>query len=99
MQTRAAWQKTQVTFNHGAQIFCQLDIFGRCEYMFFTLGNMFKFIGHNQFLEICAATKEIVLFHDHGFVLLRFAGDLTELFLYGLYCDVMVDWKYKRYSG
>ena len=32
---------------------------------------MFKFFGHSQFLEICATSKEVVLFHDNGFVLLR----------------------------
>ena len=40
--------------------------------LFFFLG-MFKFFGHNQFLEICATSKEVVLFYDNGFVLLRFA--------------------------
>ena len=27
---------------------------------------MFKFFGHNQFLEICSTSKEVVLFHDNG---------------------------------
>ena len=35
---------------------------------------MFKFRRYNQFLEICAASKEIMLFHDDGFVPLRLAG-------------------------
>ena len=26
-----------------------------------------------KFLEVCATSKEVVLFHDNGFVLLRFA--------------------------
>ena len=40
---------------------------------------MFKFLGHTQFLEIRTTSKEIMLFHDNGFVLLRFAlGYLTN---------------------
>ena len=34
---------------------------------------MFKFLGHSQFLEICTTSKEVVLFHDNDFVLLRFS--------------------------
>jgi hypothetical protein len=34
---------------------------------------MLKFLGHTQFLEVCTTSKEIMLFHDNGFVLLRFA--------------------------
>ena len=34
---------------------------------------MFKHLGHTQFLEICTTSKEIMLFHDNGFVLLRLA--------------------------
>ena len=30
---------------------------------------MFKFFGHTQFLEICATSKEIVLLHNNGLVL------------------------------
>ena len=41
--------------------------------MFLFVRNMFKFLGHNQFLQISEALKKIVLFHDHGFILLRFA--------------------------
>jgi hypothetical protein len=41
---------------------------------FFYFGNMFiKFLRHTQFLEVYTASKEIMLFHDNGFVLLRFA--------------------------
>jgi hypothetical protein len=32
-----------------------------------------KFLGHTQFLEVCTASKEIMLFHDNAFVLLRYA--------------------------
>ena len=39
---------------------------------------MFKFCGYNQFLAICATTKEIMLFYDHGFVLLRFLAVVTN---------------------
>ena len=61
-------------YNDGAQIFCQLDISVCCESMFPPVGNMFKFPGHYNFLEISASSKEIVLFHDHGSILLRFAS-------------------------
>ena len=32
---------------------------------------MFEFLDYSQFLEICTASKEIMLFHDNGFALLR----------------------------
>ena len=64
---------SKISFNDGVQILSQLDIPVCCEYMFLSIRNMFKFLGHTEFLEISAASKEIVLFHDHGFVLLRFA--------------------------
>ncbi len=35
---------------------------------------MFKFLGHSQFLEICATSKENLSFNDIGFVLFRFAS-------------------------
>jgi hypothetical protein len=47
---------------------------------------MFKFLGHTQFLEVCTTSKEIMLFHDNGFVLLRSP-------LVALYHDGMVDGK------
>ena len=53
--------------NSGVQIFSQLDISVSCEYMFLSLGNMFEYLGDNQFLEISEASKEIVIFYDHGF--------------------------------
>ena len=34
---------------------------------------MFKFLGHTHFLEVWATSQEIMLFHDNGFVLLRFS--------------------------
>ena len=49
---------------------------------------MFEFLGRSQFLEICATSKEVVLFHDHGFVLLRFACGFD---FNGSRCNVMVD--------
>ena len=39
--------------------------------LFLFLGNMFKFFDNPELLEICATSKEV--FHDYGFVLLRFA--------------------------
>ena len=57
----------------GILLFDQPDIHICCERILLFLRNMFKFLGHTQFLEICTTSKEIMLFHDHGFVLLRFA--------------------------
>ena len=57
----------------GILLFYQPDIHICCECIFLFLRNMFKFLGHTQFLEVCSASKEIMLFHDNAFVLLRFA--------------------------
>ena len=57
----------------GILLFYQPHIHICCERILLFLGNMFKFLGHTQFLEVCTTPKEIMLFHDHGFVLLRFA--------------------------
>jgi hypothetical protein len=59
---------------NGVCLFYQPDIHICCERVLLFLGNMFKFLGNTQFLEICTTSKEIMLFHDHGFVLLRFTG-------------------------
>ena len=73
MDAFSSSKNCKTSLNDGVQIFSQLDFPVCCQYMFLSLGNMFKFLGHNQFLEISAASKEIVLFHDHGFVLFRLA--------------------------
>jgi hypothetical protein len=57
----------------GILLCYQSDIHICCERILLFLRNMFKFLGRAQFLEICTASKEIMLFHDNGFVLLRFA--------------------------
>jgi hypothetical protein len=57
----------------GILLFYQPDIHICCEHILLFLRNMSKFLGHTQFLEVCTASKEIMLFHDNGFVLLRFA--------------------------
>jgi hypothetical protein len=54
-------------------LFYQPHIHICCERILLFLRNMFKFLGHTQFLEICTGSKEIMLFHDNGFVLSRFA--------------------------
>ena len=77
LSTDARESINKVSQNDGVQIFSQLDIPVCCQYMFLSLRNMFEFLGHNQFLEICAASKEIVLFHDHGLVLFRLACGLN----------------------
>jgi hypothetical protein len=58
----------------GTQLFRQPDIYIRFERIVLFLRNMFKFLGYTHFLEVCATSKEIVLFHDNGFVLFRFAS-------------------------
>ena len=57
----------------GIYLFYQPHIHICCERILLFLRNMFKFLGHTQFLEVCTTSKEIMLFHDNGFVLLRFA--------------------------
>jgi hypothetical protein len=57
----------------GIYLFYQPHIHICCEHILLFLGIMFKFLGHIQFLEVCTASKEIMLFHDNAFVLLRFA--------------------------
>jgi hypothetical protein len=54
---------------------------------------MFKFLGHNQFLEIRTTSEEIVLFHDNGFVLLRFARGFNKYSIDRVLLDVMVNGK------
>ncbi len=54
---------------------------------------MFKFLGHTHFLEVWAASQEIMLFHDNGFVLLRSACGFNESSMGGSYRVVFVDWK------
>ena len=57
----------------GVELFYQPDIHICIECILLFLRNMFKFFGHTQYLEIRTTSKEIMLFHDNGFVLLRFA--------------------------
>jgi hypothetical protein len=58
---------------NGVCLFYQPDIHIYCKRVLLFLGNMFKFFGNTQFLEVCTTSKEIMLFHDNGFVLFRFA--------------------------
>jgi hypothetical protein len=54
------------TFNSsnedGTSLLCQLDAHICCQRIVFSLRNMFKFLGHTQFLEICATAKKVMLF-------------------------------------
>jgi hypothetical protein len=54
---------------------------------------MFKFLGHTQLPEVCATSKEIVPFHDNGFVLLRFACGFNWSSTDCYSCDVIPDCK------
>ena len=64
---------------------------------------MFKFLGHCKFLEVFASSKEVMLFHDNDFVLLRFACGFNLSSIDGSCRDVMVDWTceciYSRWWG
>jgi hypothetical protein len=55
----------------GAQPYYQPDIYLYFECVVLLLRNMLEFIGNTQLLAYCTAPKEIVLFHDNGFVMLR----------------------------
>ena len=57
----------------GIELFYQSDSHVCFERILLFLRNIFKFLGHTQFLEVCTASKKNMLLHDNGFVLLRFA--------------------------
>ena len=73
------------------KLFYQLDIHFCCEHFVLFIRNLFKFFGHTQFLEVCPASQEIMLFYDDGFVVLRFACGFNKSSIRGCYCDVKVD--------
>ena len=75
----------------GVYLFCQPNIHICCQHIVFFLRNMFKFLVHCQFLEIGATSKEVVLFHDNGVVLLRFACGFNYSSVRGSCHDVMAD--------
>ena len=67
-------KRRSITKSHdGVLSFHQPDIHSCFERIGFFLRNMFKFPGHTQLPEVCTTSKEIMLFHDNGFVLFRFA--------------------------
>ena len=51
---------------------------------------MFKFFAHSQVVEICATSKEVMLFHDKDFVLPRLACGFNSSSIHGSCHDVMV---------
>ena len=65
------------SFNDAAGVFLQPNIHFCRQHIVLFLRNMFELLGHTNFLEICATSKEVVLFHDNDFVLLRFARGLN----------------------
>ena len=81
----------RISDKYGAQTFHQPIIHLCFERVVLFLRNLFKFLGRNQFLEISETPKEIVLFHDNGFVLLRFASGFNSSSIHGSYRNVMVD--------
>ena len=62
----------------GVRLFCEPNIHIGCKRIVLFLRSMFKFLCHSQFLEMRATSKKVVLFHDNGFVLLRF-GYVTKV--------------------
>jgi hypothetical protein len=84
------------SLNDGSQFFHQHDIHICCERFVPSLRNMFKFLGHTQFLEICATAKENVSFHDNGLVLFRFACGLNKSSIDGSSRCVTADGKVAR---
>ena len=77
----------------GICLFHQPDIHIRLKRILLFLRSMFKLRGYNQFLEIGATTKEIMSFHDNGFVLLRLACCFNKLFMGGSLRSFTADWK------
>ena len=86
----------QKSLNNGARLFYQPDIHICCERIVLFLRNMFKFRDHTHFLEVYATSKEIMLFHDNGFVLLRFACGFNQSSTGVSYYAFLVDWKVRR---
>ena len=83
---------SQETNCHGDRLFCEPNIPICREHIVLFLRIMFiKFFGHSQFLEICATSKEAVLFRDNDFVLLRFACGYNSSSCHGSWHNVMVD--------
>ena len=56
-----------------------VNILVRCEYNFYFLWDRFKHVGDSQYLEIITSSKEIMSFHDHGVVGLRFSLSRNDL--------------------
>ena len=71
------------------KLFHQLNFHFCFERNILYLRNMFKCLGFGQFLEVHPTSQEIVLFHDHGFVVLRFACSSHESSIVGSDSDVM----------
>jgi hypothetical protein len=77
----------------GAQLFHQPHIHLCFERVVLLSRNMFKFLGCAIFLEIWAASKKSVLFHDNDLVLLRFSRGLNHASTDSSQRDVLADWK------
>jgi hypothetical protein len=86
-------EKTIQNTHDGVLSFHQPDIYICFECIVLFLRNMFKFPGHTHFLEVYATSKEVMLFHDNGFVLLRFACGFNWSSTHGSSCDLILDWK------
>ena len=63
----------KASLKYEARLFNQLNIHIFFERVVLSLGNMSEFLGHNQLLEVSPTSKETVLLHNNGFVVLRFA--------------------------
>ena len=70
----------EFSFDDGFRRLHPTDILVHCEYSFHVLWDNFKHVGHIEFFEVVTTTKEIMLFHDLGVVVLRFPGGYNKSF-------------------
>ena len=82
----------QKLHQNGICLSHQHDIHIRLQPIVLFLRNIFKRHHYNQFLAISAASEEIMLFHDYGFIMLRLAYSCYLPSTDGRSCDVVHDW-------
>jgi hypothetical protein len=85
----------------GVHLFHQPDIRISFECSLLFLRSIFEHRCNNQPLEMRPASKETMLFHDNGFILLRRVRFVDKQFDFGCYFVVMVNWTvgYKLYMA
>ena len=65
-------------FQNAAKLLHPVNILVRRKPNLYIHWDRFKHIGDSQFLEIVTTSKEIISFHDHGVVVLRFGRSRNE---------------------